>query len=114
MISINKFEISITRGDSGYISFDLKNKLGQNYALSARDVIKCQVRDQVDGNLLFEGRIERDGDDITWHIYPEDTKDLSIDTYYWDAEVRLSNGDIYSFVPVSKFIILPEITIDEE
>jgi hypothetical protein len=45
MISINKFEISITRGDSGYISFDLKNKLGQDYTLSARDVVKCQVRD---------------------------------------------------------------------
>ena len=114
MININKFEISITRGDSGYISFDLKNKLGQDYTLSARDVVKCQVRDQVDGNLLFEGKIERNGDDITWHIYPEDTKELSVGTYYWDAEVRLVNGDVYSFVPVSKINILPDITIDED
>lgn len=114
MIYINKTEIQITRGDSAYLTFNLKDTQGRTVTLSAYDNVRCQVRDQADGNLLFEGQVERDNDVFVWHIRPENTNDADIGTYYWDAQVEYVNGDIYSFVPVSKFIILPEITLDEE
>lgn len=115
MIKINKTEISITRGDSAYINFDLRNNRGDAVQLLSSDVVRCQVRDDVDGNLIFEGRVTKDSNGtITWCIKPEDTADCSIGTYYWDAQVEFGNGDIFTFVNVSKFNVLPEITMDEE
>lgn len=115
MITINKTDISITRGDSAYITFSITDGSGTPIVLNNGDVVRCQVRDQnVDGDLVFEGTINRNGNDIIWHILPTDTAECSVGTYYWDAQVEYRNGDIYTFISVSKFIILPEITMIEE
>ena len=117
MIKINKTEISITRGDSAYIQFNLKDVAGNKLNLTNMDIVRCQVRDQdVDGDLVFEGEIIREyvNNTATWHIRPEDTADLEIGTYYWDAQVEFANGDVFTFVYVSKFNVLPEITIIED
>lgn len=34
-----------------------------------------------------------------------------IGTYYWDAQVEYANGDVFTFVEVSRFTLLPEITL---
>lgn len=34
-----------------------------------------------------------------------------IGTYYWDAQVEYTNGDVFTFVEVSRFTLLPEITL---
>ena len=115
MIKINKTEISITRGDSAYIEFSIKDSSGQAITLVANDRVRCQVRDaEVDGNLLFEGLIQYQDNHVIWKIRPADTADEKVGTYYWDAQVEFANGDIFTFVDVSKFIILPEITVLED
>ena len=114
MIDIDGYTVSITRGDTAYIKFNLTNSAGQPITLESGDVVKCQVRDKkIGGRLLFDGVIERDNNEIVWHIRPQDTKDLQALTYFWDAEVRYVGGDIFSFVPVSKFIVWPEITMGD-
>jgi len=92
MIKIDKTNISITRGDSAYIQFNLKDASGNRVVLTNMDVVRCQVRDdKIDGELVFEGTIEREyvNNTITWHIRPEDTAELDFSddetTYYWDA-----------------------------
>ena len=114
MIKINKTEISITRGDTAYIEFSLTDAFGHTIVLHANDRVRCQVRDKVDGNLIFEGLMSYDNNHIIWKIRPEDTADESLGTYYWDAQLEYSNGDIFTFVPVSKFEIMPEITMIED
>lgn len=121
MIKIDKTNISITRGDSAYIQFNLKDASGNRVVLTNMDVVRCQVRDdKIDGELVFEGTIEREyvNNTITWHIRPEDTAELDFSddetTYYWDAQVEFRNGDVFTFVDVSKFNILPEITMEVE
>lgn len=114
MIKINKTEISITRGDSAYIEFALKDNSGNTITLQANDRVRCQVRDKVDGNLIFEGLIQYQDNKVIWKIRPSDTADEQIGTYVWDAQLEYSSGDIFTFVDVSKFIILPEVTVLEE
>ena len=117
MIRIEKSNISITRGDSAYIQFNLKDIQGNKVALTNYDIVRCQVRDAaIDGDLVFEGDVERDYVEnvAIWHIHPEDTAELEIETYYWDGQVEFRNGDIFTFVDVSKFTVLPEITMVEE
>lgn len=58
MLKIKKNNISITRGDSAYITIDIFDGSGNAIIPGDGDVVRCQVRDAVnDGNLLFEGEI---------------------------------------------------------
>lgn len=112
MIEINKTSISLTRGDSAYINFTLTGDDGQPVVLNQSDKVRCQVRDKtVSGKLIFEGSITVSGSQIVWHIRPEDTMNAEIGTYYWDAQVEYANGDVFTFVEVSRFTLLPEITL---
>lgn len=114
MLKIIKTCISLTRGDSAYIDFDITDKCGNPIPLTAEDNIRCQVRKTANGGeLLFEGVIERTNG-ICWHISPSDTADAAVGEYVWDAQVEFSNGDVFSIIPVSPFIILSEVTENEE
>ena len=111
MIKIKKTSISITRGDSAYILFALTDADGNPIELSGQDKVRCQVRKEpTTGELLFEGEIIQNDDGIVWHIRPEDTVALEGE-YYWDAQIEYGDGDIYTFVDVSAFNVLPEVTL---
>lgn len=106
MYYIDGTDISITRGDSAYIKININNANGLPYELHDEDIVRVQVRTGKNtGTLLFEGLIERDKDDkcLVWHIRPEDTKDKLIKKYYYDMQLELPNGDIFTFIPVSYF-----------
>lgn len=116
MIKIKKTSISLTRGDSAYINFTLTNDDGEPITLTGGDHIRCQVRTEpVVGQLLFEGLVNYStaNNTITWHIRPQDTATAEIGTYYWDAQIEYANGDVYTFVDVSEFTLLPEVTLNE-
>ena len=111
------FDVYVTRGDSAYLDIDLKDGSGQPLILGDEDVVRCQVRNVPNtGKLLFEGHlVKNEGSSYTWQIRPEDTKDAPADNYVWDAEVEYYTGEIFTFIPAqSKFVILPEVTYDEE
>lgn len=110
MLKIRKYDIQLTRGDSAYITLGITDNSGAPIEITGNDVIRCQVREAPNGGtVIFSGVIERD-DEIVWHIRPVDTAAVAAKDYYWDAEIEFSNGDIFSFVPVSKFTVLPEVT----
>lgn len=114
MLKFKKSNIQITRGDSAYITLNIKDIAGSDVTLGENDTVRCQVREEPNGGtILFEGEILREDSTFTWHIRPEDTKDAPKDSYYWDAQIELENGDIFSFIPVSCFCIIPEVTEEE-
>jgi len=111
-IQVVKQNIWITKGDSGYLTLDIipTDKYGDVYELTEDDVISVQVRKAPNGgDIVFTAEIVRD-DEIFWHIRPEDTTGQSVGTYVWDGQVVLANGDVFSFVPVSDFHIIDEVT----
>lgn len=86
MLTIQKTNISLTRGDSAYITIVIRDGSGQKLQLTNGDKVRCQVRSEPDsGNLLFEGRINKQGEDYLWYIRPEDTAEIDIGNYFWDA-----------------------------
>lgn len=114
MLKIKGTNISLTRGDSAYITLTINTENG-TYSLQNGDVVRVQVRNVPNtGELLFEGIVESDGDEIIWHIIPEQTSNLEVATYYWDAQLQTSNGDIFTFIPASSFKLLDEVTMPNE
>ena len=112
MFKIKKTNIMITRGDSAYISINILNGNGAPYNPLEGDEIHAQVRyTPTTGAVIFEAILEDDGyGGVIWHILPENTATLSPGTYYWDAQLVMENGDTFSFIPVSQFVVTDEIT----
>lgn len=107
MLKISGNKISLTRGDSAYITLHI-----DDYELNDGDVVRVQVRDVPNtGELLVEGDVDVSGEEIVWHIYPAQTSNLEVKTYYWDAQLETSNGDIFTFIPASPFKLLDEVTM---
>lgn len=114
MLKISGNKISLTRGDSAYITL-IPNMDDVPYVLGENDTVRVQVRDVPNtGELIFEGNIEIINDEIVWHILPEQTKDLEVAVYCWDAQLELENGDIFTFIPSSQFKLLDEVTMIDE
>jgi len=110
MLKIKRTNIYLTRGDSAYITLGISG-----VEPSAADVVRCQVRKEpTGGELIIDAVAEQGAEDPTqylWYIRPADTAELTPGEYYWDAQIEIAeSGDIFSFVPVSSFIILDEVT----
>lgn len=115
MLTISGNKISLTRGDSAYITLNVYDADGNAYELGDGDIIHCQVRTAPNtGELVTEGEVlyEDDGA-IVWYLRPSDTSDLEVTKYYWDAQLELSNGDIFTFIPASQFKLMDEVTMYE-
>lgn len=115
MLRISDNRILLTRGDSAYITLNITDNTGHRYELSEGDTVRVQVRTSPnDGELLFNGTIEQgENGEIIWHILPSDTFHKPVATYYYDAQLRTANGDIFTFIPASKFKLLDEVTCNE-
>ena len=111
MLKISGNKISLTRGDSAYITLTIETNNG-TYALEDGDKVRVQVRDVPNtGDLMFDGEVEVLNGEIIWHIYPEQTSWLEVKTYYWDAQLETSNGDVFTFIPASPFKLLDEVSM---
>lgn len=125
MLKINKTNISLTRGDSAYITLSITDGSGSPIELTENDTVRCQVRyepnNRSDENIVFTGVIirrpqETGPDQIVWWIKPEETRFIDLeqqDKFYWDAQVEFANGDIFSIVPVSAFQLLSEVSMTD-
>ena len=115
MVRVKNTDISMTRGDSAYITLVITDETGAKVNLTENDTVHCQVRVKPNsGKLVVNGTATKQGEDYLWHITPEQTRNLYVDTYYWDAQVEFSNGDIFTFIPVSRFTLLDEVTKNVE
>lgn len=104
-------DIVLTRGDSAYLDIKIYDKNKNPIILGEEDIVKCTIRDPESPNhALFAAKFVYTEDAITWHIYPEDTQGAQIKDYVYDMEVEFSNGDVFTFIPLSKFTLLSDST----
>lgn len=112
MLKVYNNRIRITKGDSAHLTISIKNSDGTPYDVADTDQIRLQVRTSPNrGKLVFEGKLEVTENGVLWHIRPEDTNKVQPGTYYYDAQIENNKGDVYTFIPMSEFIISEEITL---
>ena len=77
MLKISGTKISLTKGDSAYITINICKEDGSPYILQEGDEVSIQVRHEPNGGeLLFNGIITDVSEDkFVWYIRLEDTKD---------------------------------------
>ena len=114
MLKLSGTKISLTKGDSAYITINICKEDGSPYILQEGDEVSIQVRHEPNGGeLLFNGIITDVSEDkFVWHIRPEDTKDAEIKVYYWDAQIKTIEGDVYTFIPMTTLRLTDEVTTD--
>lgn len=115
MLKIKDTKIALTRGDSAYITLTILDKDGRPVEIGEDDIIRCQVRETVNGGeLIFEGDIEKVRDEYIWHIKPDDTRHREVKNYVWDAQLEYPNGDIFTFIKPSLFKLMDEVTMIDD
>ena len=113
MIFINGNNISLTRGDSAWLDVPIKDVVsGGMYTVKDDDELTLTVRVNVkrtadDTNCLFAKTIKGES---TFHISPADTAELGYGEYHYDVELKTADGDRYTVVPDSKFVLTSEVT----
>ena len=110
MLSAQGTNITITRGDSAYITIKITDSNGNPYTPGPEDKIRAQVRQDVSSTkVLFESSIPQDT--LIWHIKPEDTAQAQMGkAYVYDMEIETAEGDGFTFIPLSNFTINKEVT----
>lgn len=107
--------IRITRGDTAYISLDIKIKNRDVYKLSDNDKVYFTVKQSpYDDNFLFQKVLDSnsyiDDEQLFIHIEPSDTANLCYGKYLFDVQLIVGESDVYTIIPPSLFEIMPEIT----
>lgn len=125
MLKMTGTAISITRGDSAYIYFNIVNDSNNIIEFDEHTKVTCQVRSATnddretallfDGNVVEEIKMNPSGSayrTFVWYIIPSNTLEAKDGVeYVWDAQIEFENGDTYTFVESSKFKIKPEVSL---
>lgn len=108
MYSINGTNISLTKGDTFYCAIEIKNEDGTDYTPQEGDEVKFTLkRNASERDALIEKIIPNDT--LILHLVPEDTSDLTVRHYVYDVQLTKENGDVYTFIPESQFILTAEV-----
>lgn len=114
MLKIEGTTIRLTRGDTARLDLTISDTTGKGYTFQQGDAVVLTVKtsaDAVDEALLKLEYIDMEKTLVEILLKPEDTKDLSFDTYWYDVELRTAAGEIYTVVSYSKFVICKEVTL---
>lgn len=108
MLYIEGTNIKLTRGDTAKFSISVYATSGKEYSIKENDTLRFTIKKSVNDLSPLIQKIIHGGDDI--HILPEDTKGLKIGGYVYDAELTTADGDVFTIIPPSKFVLMPEVT----
>lgn len=99
MHSINGCDITLTRGDTLYLTIAIK-KDGQEYIPQDGDVIRFAMKQKYkdpDDKVLINKVIPNDT--LQLKIEPQDTKGLPMNKQYvYDIELTNADGDVSTFI----------------
>lgn len=101
--------IQLTRGDTARFSIGVTNDItGFNYDVASDDTITFTVKKKVtDKTPLLQKNVI--GCTVI-HIKPTDTQELSFGRYVYDVQITTVNGDVYTIIEPTSFILLTEVT----
>ena len=103
-------EISLTRGDSAWLTVDIVNDTtGEAYLMKPEDTLTLSLKKSVyDDEPVFQKAIK--GSNM-FKILPTDTANLGFLKYKYDVQLTTASGDVFTVIPDNTFHILPEVTI---
>ena len=100
--------ISITRGDTAYLTVDILDDAGATYEMQPGDTLTMTVkRNFTDAEPCLQKIIEGENQ---FHLTPFDTKDMEFGKYKYDIQLNTVDGDVFTIVGPQTFEILYEVT----
>lgn len=109
MLIILGHEIRLTRGDTAYLSVSLTNRDGTPYIIQPDDTLTLSVKKGI-GAVGYALQKRAVGTEKI-KLLPEDTAHLPFGQYKYDIQLAKSNGDIFTVISVSNFILLEEVSL---
>lgn len=109
MLQITGNEIRLTRGDNAELTIELRDNNGVEYELEADDKITLSVKKYVYSTDYIFQKVSTGTNTIK--ILPEDTKACEFGKYFYDVQVDTAEGEVYTIIPPSVFVIDKEITV---
>ncbi len=113
-----KNDIKLIRGNTAF--YDIEVYIGDEpYTLHEDDVIKFTVKKGTDKNcpVILEKKVTALNYDensiLKVEFSPEDTIDLKTDRYFYDCAIQFPDGDFYTFISKSDFVITDAISEKE-
>lgn len=107
MFTINDNNISLTRGDTLFLTVNLTDSDGDPYVPSEGDRIRLAMKRRINSSDLVMLK-EISPETLTFEIEPQDTKDLAYGTYVYDIELTDSEGHVNTVI-FGKFRITEEV-----
>ena len=108
MLYVKGNTISMTRGDTAYLTIPITTSTGEEYTMGSEDILTLSVKESVDDETYVLQK-EVIGTNAV-HIEPKDTADLPFGKYKYDVQLTMANGDVFTIIEVSTFKLLPEVT----
>lgn len=110
MITMEDGVISLTRGDTAYLSLNLTNNDGEPYEFKNGDTVTLSVKKDYEDveNYLFQ-KVVAAGDTIV--IEPQDTKPYEYGRYVYDVQVNTAVGEVFTVLGPNTFKITKEATL---
>ena len=117
MFKLNGTEISLVRSDTLCLQVKIiRKETGEEYIPVEGDKIRFALKhsDMLTGRTEFKDTnpiILKDIPISTMQLTldPTDTAGLKFGTYSYDIELTFADGKVDTIIPVSKFIIMPEV-----
>lgn len=110
MLVVSSGNISLTRGDTAYLSVDVTTGSGEPYQFQEGDTITLSVKkdDENEMDYIFQKVIPA-GE--TFVINPEDTKHQKYGRYIYDVQVNTVASEVFTVLGPATFTITKEVTI---
>lgn len=109
MLQITGNEIRLTRGDSAEITVELRDNNGEKYELEADDKMTLSVKKYIHSVDYVLQKVSTGTNVIKF--LPEDTKACDYGKYFYDVQTDTADGEVYTVIPPSVFVIDKEITV---
>lgn len=105
---ISDTTITLTRGDTLKAYVNVTDSEGNKYIPDQGDRIRFAMKKKTaDSEPLVLKEIPTNT--MLLVLDPEDTKSLDFGNYVYDIELTKANGEVYTFITVSKFNISEEV-----
>lgn len=111
----NDGTIKLTRGDTAILRFDLskvstdgENEIETDYEIAEDDTLTFTVKKNSRSSEACIS-ISVIGENVI-RIAPEDTSSLDFGKYVYDFQIDTADGDVYTPIEASAFVLLEEVT----
>ena len=103
--------MGLTKGDTARLTVEIKDDNNYSYSCVTGDTLVLSVKQLMsDTTYVFQKSVTDFINGNIIAIVPTDTSSLSAGTYYFDVQLTLADGDVYTVIGTSKFELLEGVT----